>query len=243
MRYELKRLDIALARFPNHPHHNIRHLAIKDEVLRSAGHSLLVLGCGKGIVEYLLPHGLSCVSVDIDPNEVGAARELNRFLRNRSFMVGDIYNLPFPKKKFQMVVISEVIEHLEDDMGALKSARACLGSEGRFILTVPNRLRFHNWLLRLSGREPFRMTSEHVREYTTSEARTLLEQTGFEIVKQRGIWFEFPRPYFVEKFVSPYSKLRSMLAALFPHRATYLMFVCRPRAEMQVPSAELANAA
>jgi SAM-dependent methyltransferase len=229
MRYELKRLDSALARFPNHPHHNIRHLAIKDEVLRCGGHSVLVLGCGKGFVEYLLPHGLSCVSVDIDAKEIEAAKELNRFLRNRCFMVGDIYNLPFTNKKFQMVVISEVIEHLEDDRGALESARACLEPDGRFILTVPNRLRFHNWILRLLRREPFLMTSEHVREYTAPEATTLLEQTGLEIVKHRGIWFDFPRPYLVEKFVPPYSNIRSLLAALFPRWATYLMFVCRPR--------------
>src|ERR1700747_3131094 len=95
MRYELKRLDAALARFPNHPHHNIRHLAIKDEVLRVGGNSVLVLGCGKGMVEYVMPHGLSCVSVDISPKEIEAANELNRYLGNRCFMVGDIYNPPF----------------------------------------------------------------------------------------------------------------------------------------------------
>jgi SAM-dependent methyltransferase len=226
MRYELKRLDIALARFPNHPHHNIRHLAIKDEVLRAGASSVLVLGCGKGIVEYLLPHGLSCASVDLDPKEIEAAKELNRFLRNRCFMVGDIYNLPFTGKKFSTVVISEVIEHLEHDRGALHAARECLEPDGTFILTVPNRLRFHNWLLRLFGRAPFLMTTEHVREYTAAEAKLLLEEMGFEFVTYRGIWFEFPRPYAVEKFISPYSRLRLLLAALFPRWATYLMFVC-----------------
>jgi SAM-dependent methyltransferase len=224
----LKRLDVALARFPNHPHHNIRHLAIKDEVLRFGGNSVLVLGCGKGMVEYLLPHGLSCVSLDISLKEIEAAKELNRYLGNRCFMVGDIYNLPF-KKKFQIVVISEVIEHLEDDRGALQTVQECLDPDGTFILTVPNRLRFHNWLRRILGREPFLMTTEHVREYTVSEAKALLEEMGFEIMKQRGVWFEFPRPYFVEKFVSPYSRVRLSLAAIFPRWATYLMFVCRPR--------------
>jgi len=228
MRYELQRLDAALARFPNHPHHNIRHLAIKDEVLRSGGKSVLVLGCGKGIVEYLLPHGLSCVSLDISVNEIEAAKELNRYLGNRCFMVGDIYNPPF-KKKFQTVVISEVIEHLPDDRGALQTVRECLEPDGTFILTVPNRLRFHNWLLQQFRRKPFLMTPEHVREYTVPDARSLLEEMGFRIVKQRGVWFEFPRPYLVEKFISPYSRLRLMLAAIFPRWATYLMFVCRPK--------------
>jgi SAM-dependent methyltransferase len=226
MRYELKRLDQALVRFPNHPHHNIRHLAIKDEVLRAGGKSVLVLGCGKGIVEYSLPHGLSCVSVDLDRKEIEAAKELNRFLRNRCFMVADIYNLPF-ERKFSTVIISEVIEHLEDDRGALKTVRDSLDANGTFILTVPNRLRFHNWLLKILGKEPFLMTPEHVREYTAPEAKALLKEMGFEVVSHRGIWFDFPRPYFVERFISPYSFSRSLLAALFPRRATYLLFVCR----------------
>ncbi|MGD0271547.1 MAG: class I SAM-dependent methyltransferase [Candidatus Sulfotelmatobacter sp.] len=228
MRYELNRLDIALARFPNHPHHSVRHLAIKDEVLRAGGRSVLVLGCGKGIVEYLLPHGLSCTSVDIDPKEIEAAKELNRFLRGRCFMVGDIYNLPFARK-FQTVIISEVIEHLGDDRGALLTAIECLEPNGVFILTVPNRLRFHNWLLRLFGREPFLMTPEHVREYTAPETKALLHAMGFDVLKHRGIWFEFPRPFAVEKIISPYSLIRSLLATLFPRWATYLLFVCRAR--------------
>jgi SAM-dependent methyltransferase len=227
MRYELNRLDIALARFPNHPHHNVRHLAIKDEVLRTGGRSVLVLGCGKGIVEYLLPHGLSCVSLDLDPKEIEAAKELNRFLPNRCFMVGDICDLPFTAKQFQTIVISEVIEHLEDDRVALVSAMECLEPNGTFILTVPNRLRFHNWLLQLFGRAPFLMTPEHVREYTVPEAEALLKEMGFKIVKHRGIWFDFPRPFLVERIISPYSSIRSLLASLFPQRASYLMFVCR----------------
>ena len=230
MRYELRRLDIALARFPNHPHHNIRHLAIKDEVLRRGGNPVLVLGCGKGIVEYLLPHGLSCVSVDIDPTEVDAAKELNRFLRNRCFMIADIYHLPF-KRKFHTVVISEVIEHLQDDRRALRVARECMETGGYFVLTVPNRLRFHNRLLHLFHRQPFLMTSEHVREYTAPEARSLLREMGFQVVKQRGIWFDFPRPYFIEKLISPYSRLRQLFAMMFPELATYLLFVCRNTAE------------
>ncbi len=230
MRYELKRLDQALVRFPNHPHHNIRHVAIKDEVLRAGGRSVLVLGCGKGIVEYSLPHGLSCVSVDIDPKEIEAARELNRFLRDRCFMVGDIYNLPF-ERKFSTVIISEVIEHLDDDGGALRTAKECLEPDGTFILTVPNRLRFHNWLLELFGKKAFLMTPEHVREYTTPKAKALLSEMGFDVLKHRGVWFDFPRPFTVERIISPYSFIRSLLAALFPRWATYLLFVCRARGQ------------
>jgi hypothetical protein len=73
------------------------------------------------------------------------------------------------------------------------------------------------------------MTPEHVREYTVPEARALLKEMGFEVVKQRGIWFEFPRPFAVEKFISAYSPVRSLFAALFPRWSTYPMFVCRPR--------------
>lgn len=229
MRYEYKRLDILGARFPNHPHHHVRHLAMKDAILRCDGQEVLVLGCGKGIVEYLLPDGFRCVSVDISDREIRAAIEINQYKPNREFHVGDIFRAAevLGERKFPVVAISEVIEHLDDDRLALQIACQHIQPGGWLVLTVPNTNRFHNWLLRVLRRKPFLMTREHVREYTVANARRLLTDLGFSIAGWRGIWFDFPRPYRVEKYISPYSRARSVLAALFPRWATYLLFVCK----------------
>jgi 2-polyprenyl-3-methyl-5-hydroxy-6-metoxy-1,4-benzoquinol methylase len=228
MRYEFKRLDVLGAFYPNHPHHNVRHVAVKDAILRCDATQLLVLGCGKGLVEYLLPDGLRCISLDLGEKEIEAASRINRYKQNREFRVGDIFRVAetLGERKFPVVAISEVIEHLDDDELALRNACEHVLPGGCLVLTVPNEMRFHNWLLKLLGRKPFLMTGDHMREYTFASASRLLTKVGLSIVRWRGVWFDFPRPYQVEKFISPYSKARTILASLFPHRATYFLFVC-----------------
>ena len=229
MRYEFKRLDILGTRFPYHPHHNVRHVAMKDAILSCAEREVLVLACGKGIVEYLLPDGIRCLSADISSNEIEAAMEVNRYKPNRQFLVADIFRVEevLGQQTFPVVAISELIEHLDKDRLALENARRHLRPGGWLVLTVPNTDRFHNRVRRLLGRQPFLMTPDHKREYTVAGARRLLEEIGLVVVRWRGIWFDFPRPYWVEKYISPYSKLRSMLATLFPQSATFHLFVCR----------------
>jgi SAM-dependent methyltransferase len=229
MRYEFKRLDVLGAFYPNHPHHNVRHVAIKDAILRCGATEVLVLGCGKGLVEYLLPDGLPCLSLDISEKEIEAAREINKYKGNREFHVCDIFRCreTLGNRKFSVVAISEVIEHLQQDELALRTACDHILPGGWLVLTVPNKMRFHNWLLAFLRRKPFLMTGDHVREYTFVSASQLLTEVGLTIARWRGVWFDFPRPYQVEKFISPYSKSRTILASLLPHRATYFLLVCR----------------
>lgn len=151
MRYELKRLNRLGTQFPYHPNHNVRHLAVTDAVLSCDGKQVLVLGCGRGLVEYLLPDGMTCVSIDADKGEIETAMEINRYKRNRNFHVGDIYDCDqiLGQARFPTVVISEVIEHLPDDRQALKNAHRHLLPGGSLVLTVPNIDRCHNRLLTL----------------------------------------------------------------------------------------------
>ena len=165
MRYELRRLEILAAFYPDHPNHSVRYMALKDAALACPkANNVLVLGCGRGIVEFLLTEGWRCTSVDISENQIEAAQEINRFKRNRTFYVDDIFHLrSIPaNSRFNLVIISEVIEHLDDDRGALLVAYDRLEPGGHFILTVPNQRRFHNTLRRMFRREPFLMTSDHV---------------------------------------------------------------------------------
>src|SRR5690348_6460522 len=146
MRYELRRLDRIGTLVPNHPNHAIRHIAVKDAIVDRLPSELLIVGAGKGMVEFLLPDGISCTSVDLDEHEIAAAREINRYKRNRKFLVGDIYKLEqeLGDKQFPLVSISEVIEHLPDDRAALNTVLRHLKPGGWLIITLPNLGRFQN---------------------------------------------------------------------------------------------------
>ena len=229
MRYELRRLETLGAFYPDHPNHNIRHIAIKDAAVACARvKTVLVLGCGRGFVEYLLTDGWQVTSVDISEDQIEVAREVNRRKRNRHFIVGDVFRLAevLGDRTFDMVIVSEMIEHLQEDERVLNIAHDRLTANGYFLLTVPNLYRCHNALNRILRKPPFLMVPDHLREYEVDGIRTKLEKAHFKVLRWRGIWFEFPRSGFVERFIAPTSDLRRFLAFIFPWWATYLMFVC-----------------
>jgi SAM-dependent methyltransferase len=95
--------------------------------------------------------------------------------------------LPFPDGHFDLVIASDVLEHVADDRALTREILRVVKPGGRAIVTVPNgdpRL--------LANRIKWRagMTESkygHVRAgYTLPELRHCLEQAGFEVVGQGG---------------------------------------------------------
>ena len=53
--------------------------------------------------------------------------------------MGDVYHLPCRQAVFDVVVLSEVVEHLEDIAGALAQVQGVLRPGGRLLVSVPYR--------------------------------------------------------------------------------------------------------
>jgi SAM-dependent methyltransferase len=83
---------------------------------------------------------------------------------------GDAERLPFADDSFDLVCAWDVIEHLDDDHGALRECGRILREGGRLFLTVPA------WPL-LWGRQD--VLSLHKRRYRRAQLRTSLERAGF----------------------------------------------------------------
>jgi len=95
---------------------------------------------------------------------------------------------PFPNSSFDVVLLCEVLEHLQNDpIRVLLEIKRVLKRRGRLILTTPNVARLEN-LLRLtageniydpySGYGPY---GRHNREYNKHDLARLLEFCGFEL--------------------------------------------------------------
>lgn len=50
---------------------------------------------------------------------------------------GDVCALPYPDGSFDLVLATDIIEHVDDDSAALREIRRVLKSDGRVIITVP----------------------------------------------------------------------------------------------------------
>ena len=77
--------------------------------------------------------------------------------------------LPFPDACFDLVVLSEVLEHLGADLQALANVRRVLKDDGRLIVSLPF---YNDW------------EEGHMRIHSPRSARRLLAMGGFEVARQ-----------------------------------------------------------
>jgi ubiquinone/menaquinone biosynthesis C-methylase UbiE len=106
---------------------------------------VLDVGCGEGrhifgsLHEYSDVH---CVGLDQDIPSLNKCKEGLEFFKELNsgstvFMQGSVYKLPFDDNTFDLVICSEVLEHLEDYHAAIDEIYRVLKPEGKFLPSVP----------------------------------------------------------------------------------------------------------
>jgi SAM-dependent methyltransferase len=131
---------------------------------------ILDAGCGSGrnMVE-LARHG-TVTGVELSETSVELARARNV----GEVISGSVLDMPFPADSFDLAVSLDVIEHLEDDLGALREMRRSVTPGGSLLVTVPA----YPWLW--SGHDEI---NHHHRRYTRRSLELVAEQSGWEQVR------------------------------------------------------------
>ena len=140
-------------------------LRVLDRVLPPPPRRLLELGCGTGNVLQALGRFGQAIGVERDP----ALREVGRGagLDIREGSVPD--DIPVGDAWADAVLLLDVLEHLEDDVAALRGARRPLRPGGVMVITVPA----YPWLW--SGHD---VALGHRRRYTARTLRGALVGAG-----------------------------------------------------------------
>lgn len=155
--------------------------AFYHSVIKAAGvieGRVLDIGCGNG---FLLENirrqypKTECVGCDFSLQLCKNAKEGDR---QGNFVQGDAEVLPFASSVFDMIFITEVLEHLLEPEKALLEIKRILKPEGKLILTVPNRdwFRYQKYLRK---RKVFQPVDDHW--YTREELSRLLRESQFQI--------------------------------------------------------------
>ena len=131
---------------------------------------LLELGCGSGNVLASLSEFGEAVGMDGHGDLVAAARAAG--LDVRAGHLPD--DLGVPHGWADVVLLLDVIEHVDDDLAALRAARASVGEGGLLVVTVPA----YPWLW--SGHDE---VLGHRRRYTAAELRAAVERAGFTVLR------------------------------------------------------------
>ena len=136
--------------------------------LPASGVRLAELGCGSGGMLEALGRFGTAVGVEMDPALRARARE--RGLDVRAGAWPDA--IPLEPGRWDAVCLFDVLEHLDDEAGALAACRRLLAPGGRLFVTVPA----YAWLWsrhdELLG---------HRRRYTARALRVVAERTGFAV--------------------------------------------------------------
>lgn len=230
--------------------HFIRYKRIADFINDTEGKCLLDVGCGIGLLDLLIANK-DIVRIDIDRESIIEAkriRETTKLNDNRIHtLAADLLSLPFTEK-FDVVICSEVLEHLTYDKTALEALLSVLNEGGLLLITLPNALRLEfSQLFRLTLR-PQQMHPSHVREYKVDNVYALVEGFPLSIEKMTGIYLDFPlfhlfnppilvllnlylstkSRFFVYKTIYQiYATLWMVLERLFWHHAYYFLIILK----------------
>ena len=109
--------------------------------LARPGGAVLDVGCGTGyLLERLAERGFRGVGIDLSPESIAiaekrlAARGAGERLRAR---VGSAYDPP--EGEFDVIALTDVLEHLEEPRAALRALRERLAPGGLLVVSTPNR--------------------------------------------------------------------------------------------------------
>ena len=116
---------------------------------------ILDVGCGNGsqVAVPLARQGFQITGLDPHLTSIEHARQLAEEFGNAAFLCGYTSDLP-PQRLFDVVILSEVLEHLETPQQVLEESLAHLPEHGLVLVTVPNgygEFEIDSWLFRHLG--------------------------------------------------------------------------------------------
>jgi 2-polyprenyl-6-hydroxyphenyl methylase / 3-demethylubiquinone-9 3-methyltransferase len=176
---------------------------IVEELNPQDSEKILDVGCGDGYYLYLLSNlgiKLSLTGADFDKRALESARKNLGSKKVRLVWADLMKRLPFEDKTFDKIVMSEVVEHLPDDVKGLKEVRRVLKPGGILVLTVPNaNYPFLwdpvNWTLEhLFGTHVESgfwagIWNQHLRLYKLSQIQKVITKSGLKIDKVESVTF------------------------------------------------------
>jgi SAM-dependent methyltransferase len=139
---------------------------VLDGLALPADARILDAGCGSGRNMLELARRGTVAGVELS----SASVELARARGVGEVIAGSVVELPFADASFDLIVSLDVIEHLDDDLAALREFRRTIAPGGALLITVPA----YQWLW--SGHDEI---NYHHRRYTRSTLQRVAERAGW----------------------------------------------------------------
>jgi SAM-dependent methyltransferase len=186
--------------------------------LEKVGHPHLILDLGSGggrnsaYLRTKFP-GAHVVALDLSFIRCSSCRQAN----GAAVVCGDAMRLPFPDDSFDMVLSTQVIEHVPDDRAFVEESGRILKKEGTMMISSVLRLP-HGWYFyRHRGR--WVLDPTHVREYRSREQFLSLFGGGFRLLHSAVDPIRFSPAHFVYRLLARIGLVRRPDPAFFSKSA------------------------
>ena len=181
------------------------------------GDLILDMPCGRGFYVNMLRFATEAtiIGAELDWDVMLKAKRNVGHLPDTMLNNANIYTLPYGENTFDSAILSEVLEHLDDDVAGLKEIFRVLKPGGVVAITVPN-ANYPFWW------DPINKTLEslfgvhiqhgtfagiwanHVRLYTAAQLKLAVMDAGFEVEEERAFThYAFP---FIHNIVYGFGK-------------------------------------
>ena len=127
---------------------------------------------------YLCQYADRVVGIDISTRAIKIASQAARAnaLTNVSFLV---QQMTVQKNTYDLVIATEVIEHISNDQKLLQDIYASLSKNGYLLLSTPSS---NSLMYKWGWYQKFDHQVGHLRRYTPRELSRLFKQVGFKVV-------------------------------------------------------------
>lgn len=190
------------------------------------GDRILDGGCGRGFYPRFIRHVTDArvTGVELEWLPLNIAQQTLQDDAYVSLAKANLYHLPFASCTFDKAILSEVLEHVDDDVQALREVKRVLQPGGLIAITVPN-VHYPFWW------DPINRTLEdvfntrirkgplaglwanHVRLYSAPQLREAVVAAGLEVIAERAFTHHsFP---FIHNIVYGFGK-EALEAGLLP---------------------------
>ncbi len=172
-------------------HTKHRHMRYHDFFINRTqeGERVLDIGCGIGAVAYDVAEisGADVVGIDLNVDHLSIARE--RFSHPRvRYVLGDALK-DLPDEKFDVVILSNVLEHLPERPQFLRRVQETVHPK-RFLIRIPMFERDWRVPLKKELGVEWRLDLTHETEYTLEEFEQEMKEAGLVVAYIEVHWGE-----------------------------------------------------
>lgn len=153
------------------------------------GERVLDLGCGHGAVAYSMASRGGAIVTGVDVSEISIAEARRRFEHPKLRFVQQDFLVGLPSEECDTIVMSNVLEHIEQRVEFLRSVQERLKPR-RWLIRVPMSNR--DWRVPLRRELGVRHFSDdtHFVEYTEEEFVSEMRSAGLGVLAMRINWGE-----------------------------------------------------